>query len=218
MIFTVSLGIIFGLLAVGVYLASSQPNQYSSSWVGQMWSGMGGGGMGGMMGNGTGTTASTSYFWIIPASLIAIGVVSGIGLAFYLAFPEIRTVKETHVARMSEVAAGASPPVSGTVSTVSTPTKALVPAETTGDSFELVARTMTPDEKKVFDVLNAHDGKYLQKYIRNETGLSRLQTHRIVARFAERGIVTVKQVGNTNEVLIADWLRSCGTQKPITKV
>jgi uncharacterized membrane protein len=72
---------------------------------------------------------------------------------------------------------------------------------------------MTRDERKVLDVLNSHDGKYLQKYIRSETGLSRLQTHRIVARLADRGVVSVKQVGNTNEVLVSDWLRSCKVQK-----
>jgi len=36
--------------------------------------------------------------------------------------------------------------------------------------------------------------------------LSRLQTHRVVARLAERGIVTLEKTGNTNQVLLADWL------------
>jgi uncharacterized membrane protein len=48
----------------------------------------------------------------------------------------------------------------------------------------------------------------LQKYIRNESGLSRLKTHRIVARLAERGIVTLEKMGNTNQVLLADWLKN----------
>ena len=56
---------------------------------------------------------------------------------------------------------------------------------------------MTPEEQKVFNVLVAHKRKYLQKYVVKELGLSRLKTHRIVARFAERGIVTVKEFGNT---------------------
>ena len=42
---------------------------------------------------------------------------------------------------------------------------------------------------------------------RDEAKLSRLKTHRILARFAERGIVTLKKIGNTNEVTIAEWLR-----------
>jgi uncharacterized membrane protein len=68
-------------------------------------------------------------------------------------------------------------------------------------------KTLTEDERKVVEVLRGHNGKYLQKYIRNETGLSRLQTHRIVARLAERGIVTLEKTGNTNQVLLADWLK-----------
>ena len=66
---------------------------------------------------------------------------------------------------------------------------------------------MTPEEQKVLNTLIAHQGKYLQKYVVKEAGLSRLKTHRIVARFAERGIVTVKPVGNTNEVAISDWVK-----------
>jgi uncharacterized membrane protein len=65
---------------------------------------------------------------------------------------------------------------------------------------------MTAQEQKVLTVLIAHQGKYLQKYVGKEAGLSRLKTHRIVARFAERGIVTLKPLGNTNEVTISDWV------------
>ena len=53
--------------------------------------------------------------------------------------------------------------------------------------LESVVKTLTKDELKVVEVLKAHDGKYLQKYIKKDAGLSRLQTHRIVARLAERG-------------------------------
>ena len=72
--------------------------------------------------------------------------------------------------------------------------------------YESVIMTLSDDERKVIAVLSAHDGKYLQKYVRSETGLSRLKTHRIVARLAERGIVTLEKTGNTNQVLLADWL------------
>jgi len=73
---------------------------------------------------------------------------------------------------------------------------------------DVILKTMTPEEKKVLNVLVAHQGKYLQKYVVKESGLSRLKTHRIVARFAERGIVTVKEVGNTNEIVVSDWVKS----------
>jgi hypothetical protein len=205
-IFTVSLSVIIGLLAVGVYLATAQPSQYSSSWIGQMWSGMGNSGNsgmgGGMMGNGSGTS-TTSYFWLIPATLIGITVIGGVGLAFYLAVPEIKILKKSGQVSKKELAS-LNPSVTSTPANIS---------EVGADPYELISRTMTADERKVLDVLVSHDGKYLQKYIKSDTGLSRLQTHRIVARLADREIVSIKQVGNTNEVLLSDWLRTCKLQK-----
>jgi uncharacterized membrane protein len=76
-------------------------------------------------------------------------------------------------------------------------------AETPYDS---VSKTLTADERKVVDVLTSHNGEYLQKYIRNETGLSRLKIHRIITRLAERGIVTLEKTGNTNKVYLSSWL------------
>jgi uncharacterized membrane protein len=68
-----------------------------------------------------------------------------------------------------------------------------------------VLRTLRPDERKVFDVLLAHDGRYMQKRLKSETGLSRLQVHRVVSRLAKRNLVIVKSVGNTNEISVAGW-------------
>jgi uncharacterized membrane protein len=80
------------------------------------------------------------------------------------------------------------------------------------NSCEVILKTMTPEEQIVLNTLIAHQGKYLQKYVVKEAGLSRLKTHRIVARFAERGIVTVKPVGNTNEVTVQDWIKGAKVQ------
>jgi uncharacterized membrane protein len=74
-------------------------------------------------------------------------------------------------------------------------------------AFASVVKTLTHEERRVVEVLAAHQGKYLQKYIRSETGYSRLQTHRIVARLAGRGIVTLKKTGNTNTVSLSNWLK-----------
>ena len=221
-IFLIVLGITLAVLLtlgfVGLYLATAAPSYYGSSWIGQMWSGMGSGnfgGMDGMMGNGGGTS-SPSYLWLIPAALIAVSAVAVIGVAFYLLFPELRYIKGSSCtpqkidpapapAKIPEVAAPVSPapvssvPVSPTVSAVS-------------DSCAVLLKTMTTDEQTVMNVLIAHKGKYLQKYVVKEAGLSRLKTHRVVARFAERGIVTVKEFGNTNEILLADWVKDFKTQ------
>jgi uncharacterized membrane protein len=73
---------------------------------------------------------------------------------------------------------------------------------------------MTPEEQKVINVLINHNGKYLQKYVTKEAGLSRLKTHRIVARFVKRGIVTVKEFGNTNEIALSDWVIGSTDKNP----
>jgi len=73
------------------------------------------------------------------------------------------------------------------------------------DTTSVVLRTLKPDERKVVEVLDGHGGTYLQKYITQEAGLSRLKTHRVVAALSERGIVHVEPKGNTNEVSIVKW-------------
>jgi uncharacterized membrane protein len=79
---------------------------------------------------------------------------------------------------------------------------------TSGEGWDVtstVLRTLRPEERKVVSVLDAHGGKYLQKYVTKEAGLSRLKTHRVVAALSERGIVVVEKRGNTNEVSLVKW-------------
>ena len=73
------------------------------------------------------------------------------------------------------------------------------------DAAAMVLRTLKPEERRVVEVLDVHGGKYLQKYITKEAGLSRLKTHRVVAALSERGIVQVEHRGNTNDVTLAKW-------------
>jgi len=148
---------------------------------------------------------ASSYLWIIPAALIGIAVVGVIGTFYFMAFPEIMSVPEARETTRRE-------------SVHADPQKEHVqPAPALSGSqnpYESVSKTLTPEERKVLDVLTAHQGKYLQKYIRREVGLSRLKTHRIIARFAERGIVTLKKSGNTNEISLSDWLKDSKPQNP----
>jgi len=84
--------------------------------------------------------------------------------------------------------------------------------------YTSVSKTLTSEERKVLDILVSHKGKYLQKYLRAETGLSRLKIHRIVTRLAERGIVSLEKSGNTNEVHLSSWLQTkTETNKTTTK-
>jgi hypothetical protein len=206
-ILAVSLGFLLILLAASLILAAIAPALYQSSWIHQMWGGMGGvGGMGnggGMMGGGG---YAPSYLWIIPAALIGIALVGVIGVVFYVIFPEI-----VPVVGARERAGNGSVPVNPKVEPVPPPPKGLSGPQ---NAYESVSKTLTPEERRVLNVLTAHQGKYLQKYIRREAGLSRLKTHRIIARFAERGIVSLKKSGNTNEVYLSDWLKDSKVQSP----
>ncbi len=213
-ILIVAIGALLSLVAISLYLSSTSPSYYQSSWMNQMWQSMGisrstssgnNGGMGGMIGSGgTGTTTTTtSNLWIIPITIIAVAVIGIIGFSFYMVLPEIRNTRRTCEPTKKE-------PVPATP----TKTPDAVPpiSNVASNSCEVILKTMTPEEQKVLNTLIAHQGKCLQKYVGKEAGLSRLKTHRIVARFAERGIVTVKPLGNTNEVTISDWVRDSKTQ------
>jgi uncharacterized membrane protein len=169
----------------------SAAQQSPWSWMTGTWGGMmGNGGM--MNGNGGTPVQNTAlpYFGVAFAVLVGITVVGIVGIAYYVALPEIRI--------------GVAPTICETIQKETPGTEKMEAACTPLDS---VFKTLSSSERKVVDVLASHDGKYLQKYIRNETGLSRLQTHRVVARLAERGIVTLEKTGNTNQVLLADWLK-----------
>jgi len=141
-----------------------------------------------MMGQTGATQASTNpllpYFGVLFAALIGTTIVGIVGLAYYLLYPQIRVgADQSAVQNTSQQTPNGSSP------------------------YESVSKTLTEEERKIIDVLNAHNGKYLQKYIRKETGLSRLKTHRIIARLAERGIVSLEKTGNTNQVFLANWLQ-----------
>jgi predicted transcriptional regulator len=129
------------------------------------------------------STMLPSYILLIPFAFTILAVVSIIGLIYFFTYPEIKKVKGEK---------GIKPNVNSGV--------------TSTQSIKVVMRTLKPDELKVIEILRAHNGKYLQKYISKEAGLTRLKTHRIVARLAERGIVKVKEYGNTNEITLSEWL------------
>jgi hypothetical protein len=174
-----------GALVVVGYSILAATSPYPSNWMGQM---------GNMMGGQTTTSAQNSagYFGLVFIVLVALAVVSVGGLVYFVAFPELKFSRAGNLGGLG----------SGSVSTASVEASGL--AVTPYDS---VLKTLTSDERKVLEILKSHEGKYLQKYIRSESGFSRLQTHRIVARLAERGIVSLEKTGNTNAVLLTNWLK-----------
>jgi predicted transcriptional regulator len=178
------------LIVAGMYVfTAAQQSPYN--WMSGMF---GNGNMGGMMnGNSQPTVQNPAlpYFGVAFVVLIGIAVAGVVGLAYYVALPEIKTGTAPVIC---ELVPQSNAKVEQEQKPACTP-------------LESIVKTLSDEERKIIEVLNAHEGKYLQKYIRNETGLSRLQTHRIVARLAERGIVTLEKTGNTNQVLLADWLK-----------
>ena len=192
MFLTILIASIAALIATTAFgFAVFSQAQNPANWMSQMWGGSSNsGGMGGMMGQPA-TTASSgllTYFGVLFAVLIGVTVMGIVGVGYYLLYPQIRV---------------------GTVGVVQTTQNiaATQPAANGSTAYESVAKTLTVEERKVVEVLKSHQGKYLQKYIRNETGLSRLQTHRIIARLAERGIVSLEKIGNTNQVYLSSWLQ-----------
>lgn len=159
----------------------------------QAWSGSVGGVMGQMMGGGTANGAMApmpGYVWAAIVIFAILSVTGGAGLVYYMTYPQIRTVGVQPVQKQTE------------------PVSAPAPRE----NWAALIRTSKPEEKRVLEVLAAHNGSYLQKFIVKEAGLSRLKTHRIVSRLAERGIITAAKTGNTNEISLASWLTQDAAQ------
>jgi hypothetical protein len=191
-ILVASLAALVFVVVVGVAIFSSSPWSWAGGFPGGMM------GNDGMMG-GTVQNLALPYFGVAFVVLIVVVVVGVIGLAYYVVVPEIRASAAPAVCE-NVLENDAAPQGSGAVEEKKEPKAACTPLES-------IIKTLTDDERNVVEVLKTHEGKYLQKYIRGEAGLSRLQTHRVVARLAERGIVTLEKMGNTNQVLLADWLK-----------
>ena len=140
-----------------------------------------------MMGGRYGVGMTAMPWFMLSSILVLVGIaVAGVlGFVYYLAYPQIR---------------------------LSSPSQAMPQAmqattESSRVSWSMLLRTSKPEERKVLEVLAAHNGAHLQKFVIKESGLSKLRTHRIISRFVERGIVTAVRSGNTNEVRLADWLK-----------
>jgi hypothetical protein len=147
--------------------------------------------LGGIMGQMMGTTgtdgtmlAMPTAVWVSIVILAVLMIIGIVGLGYFLAYPEIR-------------------------SNPAPPTTPEAPAPQAGSemNWAVLMRTSKSDEKKVLEVLAAHSGTYLQKFVVKEAGLSKLKTHRVVSRLAERGVVMVERSGNTNQVSLAPWVK-----------
>ncbi len=101
-----------------------------------------------------------------------------VGVAFYVAFPQLRYVKRScELPKTSSVLP----------ELVKNDANLQVKSTVTPNNCSVLIKTMTHDEQKVLNVLINHQGKYLQKYVAKEAGLSRLKTHRIIPALLSAG-------------------------------
>jgi hypothetical protein len=160
------------------------------------------------------STAFFALFWLLFLGLPILIAVGAFGVAYYIAFPELPLSSTT------ATIASAVPPIPSALPVAPAPSPASIASGessneernrvlrgTASVSWSTLMKASTAEERSVLGVLASHDGRYLQKQIVRESGLSKLKTHRIIARFAQRGIVTVRRQGNTNEIALADWLQ-----------
>ena len=76
-----------------------------------------------------------------------------------------------------------------------------------GNGMKELMRVLTPEEKVVLNLLIKNGGEMLQKDISRELGFTRLKTHRILERMKDRNLIRKVRIGNTNKVILVDWIR-----------
>jgi uncharacterized membrane protein len=124
--------------------------------------------------------------WLL---VFAVPLVAALVAAVYgVLFPQIKLQKKT-------------------VASTQTPVSTAPAAQDTNQRLDAVVRVLNEDERKIVEALAAApDGTMLQRDIRWKTGLTRVKTHRVLARLAARGIVNVEKYYNTNKVTLTDWI------------
>ncbi|MDH5450930.1 MAG: hypothetical protein OEX77_08555 [Candidatus Bathyarchaeota archaeon] len=73
-------------------------------------------------------------------------------------------------------------------------------------SFEGAMKVLREDEKEVCMAIWKEGGTALQKDVRWATKLSKVQTHRVITRLADRGVINVRKEGGRNRLSLASWL------------
>lgn len=71
---------------------------------------------------------------------------------------------------------------------------------------DAVLRLLKDDERQIVEALTKSGGTAYQRDLQHITGFSKVKTHRVIARLAERRLVDVTPVGKTNQIRIPSWL------------
>jgi uncharacterized membrane protein len=136
--------------------------------------------MGGRQALSESSSTSVIHTFVWPAVFVASASIAVIAVGGYLLAPEI-------------------------------PYKSAVGRTETGfQPVETVMRIVKEDERRVLKTLMEAGGRMTQRDIARQAQFTRLKTHRIIARLAEREIVLVEKHGNTNMIALSKWLQSRG--------
>lgn len=151
------------------------------SYEGGFGGGSGGAGRGfGAQGAAGAQSSGLDSVWLVVFAVpLAVALVA---VGYMAAFPEIKTVKTKEVAEGAEEAKQSQ-------------------------TLEAILRVLNDDEKKVVQALaEAKEGAMLQKDIRWKTGMTRVKTHRVLARLATRDIIHAEKHYNTNKITLNNWI------------
>lgn len=168
---------LLSFIGINLYSSAQASSEHNSSWMQQQM-------QNGMMGQTGANNSILNNYWVFLAVALVSIVIIVLVLMYYLGYPKYR----------SEIAS-------------QTGTLKIKDSVNSTSAYESIEKTLTEDERRIINNLKLHQGKYLQKYITKETGLSKLKTHRIVTRLSQRGMVSIEKTGNTNTVSLADWLQ-----------
>ena len=61
---------------------------------------------------------------------------------------------------------------------------------------------LLPDEKKVIEALKKHDYSLTQSKITSESGLTKVQVHRVIKKLEMKGLVEKHEYGLTNKIVL----------------
>ncbi len=149
----------------------------------------------------SGQGTQTDYtVWIL---VVAVPLVVALGLVVYeVLFSRTKLEPAQHNAPASPAQPVAVEPAETQTATIAEPTE-------TPQALDAILRVLNEDERKVVQAIAAsEEGFILQRDLRWKTGLTKVQTHRVLARLSARGIVKVEKYYNTNKVVLADWASS----------
>ena len=135
-----------------------------------------------------------SWFWV----LLLIPVLVGIVLLYRLFLPELNRVKVTEkLEELVEKSVKEEIEEDMDVKEKSVDSKVVRSQEAL---IEVALRLLESNEKRVVKALIEAGGSMLQKEISWKTGLSRVQTHRILVKLIRRNVVTSEKYYNTNKI------------------